>query len=66
MTVHQIRLPEGHLKELYKATGNVTSTACFIYVIFYLSMKEMYAFIIHYISLTVLPEIRPAFKISIT
>lgn len=21
MTVHQIRLPEGHLKELYKATG---------------------------------------------
>lgn len=21
LTVHQIRLPEGHLKELYKATG---------------------------------------------
>ena len=30
MTVHQIRLPEGHLKELYKATGNVISTACFM------------------------------------
>lgn len=35
MTVHQIRLPEGHLKELYKATGNVTSTDCFIDVIFW-------------------------------
>lgn len=23
VTVHQIRLPEGHLKELYKATGKV-------------------------------------------
>jgi len=36
MTVHQIRLPEGHLKELYKATGKVTATACFVYVIFLL------------------------------
>lgn len=66
MTVHQIRLPEGHLKELYKATGNVTSTACLFMQYFDLSVKEMYAFIIHYISLKVLPEIRAAFRISIT
>lgn len=25
LTVHQIRLPEGHLKELYKASGNKLS-----------------------------------------
>lgn len=24
LTVHQIRLPEGHLKELYKASGKTT------------------------------------------
>lgn len=26
VTVHQIRLPEGHLKELYKATGKIDSS----------------------------------------
>lgn len=27
LTVHQIRLPEGHLKELYKATGEPRAAA---------------------------------------
>ncbi len=34
LTVHQIRLPEGHLKELYKASGkrtyNITLSLCFM------------------------------------
>lgn len=30
LTVHQIRLPEGHLKELYKASGARTSNALFL------------------------------------
>lgn len=30
LTVHQIRLPEGHLKELYKASGGRTSNALFL------------------------------------
>ena len=25
LTVHQIRMPEGHLKELYKASGKLTA-----------------------------------------
>lgn len=41
LTVHQIRLPEGHLKELYKASGTTTShdtsnevffLSCFIFI----------------------------------
>ena len=29
LTVHQIRLPEGHLKELYKASGTSTLAQAF-------------------------------------
>lgn len=29
LTVHQIRLPEGHLKELYKASGSRTALLFF-------------------------------------
>lgn len=72
MTVHQIRLPEGHLKELYKATGNATSTACFmyldgvlyIYVMFWLVSEGSVC--LYCILLAVLPEMRPALRISIT
>ena len=39
LTVHQIRLPEGHLKELYKASGKSLAEDEFFAVSFYFILQ---------------------------